>query len=73
MSPSLHYFRNATQIAENERETQVEKAKSSLVVIDQRRLLRASAARLEDSILETRDWTKGVQETCDDRECSVIT
>ncbi|KAF9515004.1 hypothetical protein BS47DRAFT_1391934 [Hydnum rufescens UP504] len=68
----LRHFRNATQTAENEREAQVEKAKRSLAVIDQKRVLRASAARLEDSILEARDWTKGLGRACDDLRTCII-
>lgn len=69
---SIHQIRNGTQLVENERDLQIDRAKKSLALIDKRRVLSAKAARLEDATLEARRWTQQLKDDMDDSEDGLI-
>ncbi|KAF8336257.1 UV radiation resistance protein and autophagy-related subunit 14-domain-containing protein [Cantharellus anzutake] len=68
----IHRIRNATQLAENERDVQIDKAKQSLSLIDQRRIMCAKVSRLEDATSEAKRWTQELRGDIDDVRSRVI-
>ena len=69
---SIHQIRNGAQLAGNERDHQIDKAKKSLALIDERRILSARAARLEDATLEARRLTQQLRGDMDDSRGGLI-